>query len=233
MKHIDPAVKFLCLLALTIVLAWKYSLSLNCAVFIGGVAAMLCCGVSLKKLALLMAPVLFAALGMFYAGYRFSAGGDLPVRREILHLGSSAVVNGLTQASRVLAFGAIGYLFALTTDRVKLVHSFRKRFRLPQVFAYGLLAAWGIFPQMLLEYRRTKAAFRARGIYAFPLSPAMLRPMLVKAVRWSEALSVAMESKGFSADAVRTEFDSMHLCRRDFAFAGLAAAICAATAILL
>ena len=73
MKHIDPAVKFLCLLALTIVLAWKYSLSPNCAVFFGGVAAMLCCGVSLKKLALLLAPIFALALaGLTVGGMIFN-----------------------------------------------------------------------------------------------------------------------------------------------------------------
>ena len=98
-----------------------------------------------------------------------------------------------------------------------MVRSFQRRFRLPQVFAYGLLAAWGIFPQAAREYRRTKAAFRARGIRVAPMSPALLKPLLVKAVRWSEELSVAMESKGFSSGAERSEFARSRLRRRDWA----------------
>ncbi|MFQ9915422.1 MAG: energy-coupling factor transporter transmembrane component T [Flavonifractor plautii] len=65
------------------------------------------------------------------------------------------------------------------------------------MFAYGLLAAWGILPNMMEEYKRTRAAFAARGIRVFPVSPALLKPLLVKSVRWSEELSIAMESRGF------------------------------------
>lgn len=230
MKSIDPAIKFVTLLAVTLILAWKYSLILNAAVFLLCAAAMLLSGVSLKKLTILLLPISLAALGMFFAGYRFSSGGALPVRAEILHLQSSALRNGLTQASRVMAYAGVGGLFALTTDRIGMVRSFRRQFHLPQVFAYGLLAAWGVFPQMLREYRRTRAAFRARGLRAFPLSPAFLKPVLVKAVRWSEALSVAMESKGFEGSAQRTEFEPMLVRAVDYMFlvGTIATVLCAA-----
>lgn len=218
MKCIDPAMKFIALLLVTLILAWKYSLILNAAVFLACVIGILSCGVSAKRLLVMLLPILLAALGMFFTGYKFSAAEGLPVNTEIFHLGSSALVNGLTQASRVLAYAGVGYLFALTTERVMMVKSFQKRFRLPQIFAYGLLAAWGIFPQMMREYKRNRAAFRARGLSAFPLSPAVLKPLLVKTVRWSEALSVAMESKGFSGSAQRTEYQSVPVKAADWPF---------------
>ena len=218
MKCIDPAMKFIALLLVTLFLAWKYCLILIAAVFLACVIEILSCGVSAKRLLVMLLPILLAALGMFFTGYKFSAAEGLPVNTEIFHLGSSALVNGLTQASRVLAYAGVGYLFALTTERVMMVKSFQKRFRLPQIFAYGLLAAWGIFPQMMREYKRTRAAFRARGLSAFPLSPAVLKPLLVKAVRWSEALSVAMESKGFSGSAQRTEYQSVPVKAADWRF---------------
>lgn len=218
MKSIDPAIKFVSLLTVTLILAWQYSLMLNAAVFLLCLLAMALSGVSLKKLAILFLPVFLAALGMFFTGYRFSTTNAMPVNAEIFHLGSSALLNGLTQASRVLAYAGVGGAFALTTDRVALVRSFQKRFHLPQLFAYGLLAAWGIFPQMIREYKRTRAAFRARGVSVFPLSPSFLKPLLVKAVRWSEALSIAMESKGFDANAHRTEFNPMQVHGKDWLF---------------
>ena len=33
----------------------------------------------------------------------------------------------------------------------------QQQLRLPPVFAYGLLAAWGILPNMMEEYKRTRA----------------------------------------------------------------------------
>lgn len=217
MRTLDPACKFIALLCATFVLAARHDPVWNLAAFALTLVWMLLSRVWGKTLGLLLLPVLLTAAGMFFTGYRFSAGGALPFRAESLHIGDSAIWNGLTLSSRVLAYAGLGLLFALTTDRVAMVRSFQRRFHLPPVFAYGLLAAWGIFPQAVLEYRRTRAAFRARGIRVFPVSPALLKPLLVKAVRWSEELSVAMESKGFSGRAERTDFAPVRLRRRDWA----------------
>lgn len=233
MRTLNPAVKFVALLAVTLILAAKHDPILNFAVFLLSVAAILSARVKPRTLGLLLLPILLAAAGMFFTGYRFDAGGDMPVRAETLDIGSSALWNGLTQASRVLAYAGAGYLFALTTDRLLMVRSFQRQFHLPQVFAYGLLAAWGVFPQMALEYRRTRAAFRARGIRVFPVSPALLKPLLVKSVRWSEALAMAMESKGFSGQARRTDFDPVRVRPRDWLFLLLTAGGTAAAAALL
>ena len=217
MRTLDPACKFVSLLCATFVLAARHDPVWNLAAFFLAVGWMLISRVRGKTMGLLLLPVLLTAAGMFFTGYRFSADGALPFRAETLHIGDSALWNGLTLSSRVLAYAGLGLLFALTTDRVDMVRSFQRRFRLPQVFAYGLLAAWGNLPQAAREYRRTKAAFRARGIRVAPMSPALLMPLLVKAVRWSEELSVAMESKGFSSGAERSEFARSRLRRRDWA----------------
>lgn len=221
MRKLDPACKFLGLVAMTLVLAFWHHPVLNLAVFALSMVCILCSGVSAKKLLLFLLPILLAALGMFVTGYRFSAGGGMPVNEAMLAVESSRFWNGMTLASRVLMFAGMGYLFALTTDRIPMVRSFQRRFHLPQIFAYGLLAAWGVFPQMMREYRRTRAAFRARGIRVFPVSPALLKPLLVKSVRWSEELAVAMESKGFDGHQKRSEFEPMNMRPADWVFLAL------------
>ncbi|MCF0137177.1 MAG: energy-coupling factor transporter transmembrane protein EcfT [Oscillospiraceae bacterium] len=233
MRSVNPAMKFLSLLAVTLILAYEYDLLLNLTVFAASVLLMLISKVRLRTLLLLMLPIILAAAGMFFTGYRFSAEGNMPVNAEIMNIGSSALLNGLTQASRVLAYAGIGFLFALTTDRIMLISSFRRQLHLPQVFAYGLLAAWGVFPHMVQEYKRTRAAFRARGLRVFPVSPALLKPLLVKSVRWSEELAVAMESKGFSGQAQRTELDPVRVRAGDIAFLLLSVGIPAALAFLI
>lgn len=233
MRSLNPALKFVSLLAVTFVLAAKYDPVLNLAVFALSLAAMLCARVRLKTLGLLMVPILLATAAMFFTGYRFSAGADLPVRAETLHVGSSALWNGISQASRVLAYAGVGYLFALTTDRILMIRSFQTQFHLPQVFAYGLLAAWGVFPHMAQEYRRTRAAFRTRGIRAFPVSPALLGPLLVKSVRWSEELAIAMESKGFSGQEKRTDFAPIRIHARDWVLLGCCCVLLPLAAIFL
>ena len=163
-------------------------------------------------------PILLAATGMFFTGYRFSADASMPVAAADFLISDSRVWNGVAQASRVLAYAGVGFLFTLTTDRILMVKSFEKQFHLPQVWAYGLLAAWGVFPQAVQEYKRTRAAFRARGLKVFPISPALLKPLLVKSVRWSEELSIAMESKGFSGEEKRTEYMQVRVHARDWLF---------------
>ncbi len=221
MRSIDPACKFIGLLAMTPALARHHDPALNLTAFALSLILILAARVKLKSLLLMLAPALFFAAGMFFTGFRFSAGNGLPVSEKTLALADSAFRNGMAQASRVLAYAGIGYLFALTTDRILLVRSFQKRFHLPQVFAYGLLAAWGILPHMIQEYKRTRAAFFARGIRTFPVSPALLTPLLVKSVRWSEALSAAMESKGFSGNERRTDFRPVRLKKQDLIFLGI------------
>lgn len=225
MRSLNPACKFVGLLALTFVLASRRDPIWNLAAFVLSMIAILSSRVRVKTLLWLLVPVALAAVGMFFTGYRFSASGSMPVRGDDFLVGSSRLWNGMLQAGRVMAYAGLGYVFALTTDRIQLVKSFRRQFHLPQVFAYGLLAAWGVFPHMVQEFRRTRAAFRARGIRVFPVSPSLLAPLLVKSVRWSEELAVAMESKGFDGKEQRTEFAPVLVRARDWAFL----AVCAAT----
>lgn len=233
MRSLNPACKFLSLLAVTMLLASMRDPFWNLSAFAISMLLILASGVKPKTLLLFLVPVFLAAIGMFFTGYRFTAESAMPVRPDaFLIAGNSHIMNGITQLSRVLAYGGLGYLFALTTDRIIMVRSFQKQLHLPQVFAYGLLAAWGIFPNMALEYRRTKAAFRARGIKVFPISPSLLAPLLVKSVRWSEELSIAMESKGFSAKAERTDAMPIRIHKRDAAFTVLCCLILPVTAIL-
>lgn len=218
MRSLNPACKFVGLLALTFVLASRRDPVWNFAAFLLSMAAILSSRVRVRTLLWLLLPVALAAVGMFFTGYRFAADGSMPVRADTFLVGSSQLWNGLLQASRVMAYAGLGYAFALTTDRIQLVKSFRRQFHLPQVFAYGLLAAWGVFPHMAQEFRRTRAAFRARGIRVFPVSPSLLAPLLVKSVRWSEELAVAMESKGFAGREKRTEFEPVRVRTRDWVF---------------
>lgn len=233
MRSINPAVKFIGLLAVTFILAYRFSPILNLFVFFASMAAIFLSGVKPKTIGLLMIPILLAALGMFFTGYRFSAAGSMPVTAADFLITDSRLFNGIAQASRVLAYAGVGFLFTLTTDRIILVRSFQAQFHLPQVFAYGLLAAWGVVPHMMQEYKRTKAAFRARGISVFPVSPALLKPLLVKSIRWSEELSIAMESKGFSGHEKRTDYNPIRVQKRDWYFLAACVMLTALAAFFL
>lgn len=190
----------------TLILAVVHDPLLNIAVFGICIILLLVSRVRIKILIFLFLPVILAAVGMFFTGYHFQAQSGAPVNAENLMMTNSAVWNGLTLSSRVLVYASLGLLFALTTNKINLIRSLQQQLRLSPLFAYGILAAWNIFPNIVEEYKKTRLTFQARGIRTTPISPAVLKPMLVKAVMWSNALSIAMESKGFNGNGQRTEY---------------------------
>ena len=227
MKSLNPACKLIGLVVPTLLLAGLHHPAVNLAVFAVCLAALLLSRANVKVLAGALLPVLLVAVGMFSTGYHFHAGAGMPINA------AAPVRNGLVLGSRVLAFAGLGLLFVLTTDRILLVRSLQQQLRLPPVFAYGLLAAWGILPNMMEEYKRTRAAFAARGIRVFPVSPALLKPLLVKSVRWSEELSIAMESRGFDGRVPRTCSQPLRLRPVDVLFPILSCALFLALFFLL
>ena len=231
-ETINPSCKLIGLLIVTFALAFVHHPVLNLAVFAVSVVLILLSGGGKKTFFVPMIPVLILAVGLFFTGYRFTRTAATTVNMASLHVGNSQVWNGLIFSSRVLVYAGIGLLFALTTDRIRMIRSFQSQLHMPQVFAYGLLAAWGLLPQMMLEYKRTRMAFRARGIRVLPFSPALLVTLLVKSTRWSEELSIAMESKGFSPDGKRTLFEPERVRTRDIVFLIVTCILIPAAAIL-
>ena len=219
MKKLNPALKLLSLSVVTFELAFFKNYILNLAVF---VVCLICTASSakenLKKCAVLLIPVFMTALGMFFAGYRFTSGDALPINESTLFLSETNVINGLILSSRVIAFAGVLFLFSFTTDRIGLVRSLHIQLRLPAVFAYGILAAYGVFPYMIKEFERVRVSFRNRGIKTFPVSPKVLKPVLVKSVSWSQMLSMAMESKGFDAHEKRSCFNPPRIRFYDIVF---------------
>lgn len=218
MNALNPVFKLLGILIPTLLLAFFHNPILNIIVFVLCIILILLSKGSPKRLFLLMLPILLVAVGMFFTGYHFQIREGAPVNADSLKLTSNAIWNGMTLSSRVLAYAGLGLLFVLTTNKIELIRSFQQQLHLPPIFAYGLLAAWNIFPNIMEEYKKTRAAFRSRGVNTFAISPALLKPMLVKAVLWSEALAVAMESKGFNSSAKRTEYYVMKITFKDLTF---------------
>ena len=218
MNALNPVCKLFGILLPTLILAVMHDPVLNLAVFMICMLLLLLSRAPLRKVCVLLLPILIIAGSMFFTGYHFHVQSGAPVNAASLNITDSAVWNGLTFSSRVLAYAGLGLLFVLTTNKIRLIHSFQQQLRLSPMFAYGLLAAWNIFPNIAEEYGKTRAAFRARGLHPFAVSPALLKPMLVKAVLWSEALSIAMESKGFNGCKSRTEYEELKLTVADILF---------------
>ncbi len=216
MKSLNPVCEFIGIFLPAILLAFFYRPALNLIVFAVCIVILLIARVDYKRLCLFMIPLFVLAVGMFVTGYQFRS--DAFIGAQLALFTDAAVYNGLQLSSRVLAFAGLGLVFVLTTDKMEFVRSLHQQLRLPAKFAYGISAAWGMLPGMQTEYKKTRAAFRARGIKPGFVSPALLTPLLVKSVRWSEALACAMESKGFGESAGRTHYYQYAVRPKDVLF---------------
>lgn len=132
------------------------------------------------------------------------------------------VLIGCSLAARMAAIAAFSALFTMTTDPTDLVRSLVQQLRVPPRFAYAILAAYRFFPVLEREYEAIGLAQRLRGR---PQAGAgkgrldarrrMLIPLFAGAVRRTDRVAVAMDSRGFDSARARTHFRRLSVDRAD------------------
>lgn len=215
MEKINPFIKAITILICGLIMSFSYSIILNGVVV--GISIILIVFFSRAKILSLikiMVPAALAALSLFFTGLWFS-NGSITGGQEIVNgyadfgnavYSMASVQNGIQLSTRVLAFASLGVLFALTTDNQEFIQSLIHQGKLPPKYAYGVLAALHLLPKVKEEYAVTRLAYKVRGIKVYPLSPRPLFTMLVNSLHWSENVAMAMESKGFEEDGIRTYY---------------------------
>ena len=190
----NPSVTAVTILISVILLSFSYVIRLNVLVF--GISLFLLIFFSnakIKHILTILTPAMVAAFGLFMMGLYYARGNSITsVKMDSLSAVPYAVRAAMSQnletalqlSTRLLAYAGMGIFFALSTDG--------------ELFIYSLM------PNMVREYKNVRIAFRVRGVHAGFLSLKPMFTMLVNSVRWSESVSMAMESKGFCPDAPRT-----------------------------
>ena len=235
MRKINPSFKFAAVLLPALILSFQFQIFLNVCVFGLCLLLLIISRVPLRNVLRVLFPAFLLAAGLFMTGYIFStdsataAGANFG--REMAF--PASVANGLLMSTRILAFACLGMVFAFTTNMQEFIYSLEQQLRLPSRFAYGILAAFHLGPMMPYEYKKTSHAFLARGQKFFPLSPKVLAPFIIKSVRWSESLAIAMESKGFDEDGRRTCLRVMRVRWFDYAFVFLSVGLTVLGVVLL
>lgn len=214
MIKLNPGYKGLTIFLISLILSFEYNYYINFSVFLLCVVLMIINKISIKKIVLVFLPALFIAGGVFFTGMFYSSSGTAT---DVTNLTKIVVVigdveNGLQLAARIMAYAGLGLLFVLTTDPRLFILSLMQQFRLPPNFAYGILAAYSFIPIVKQEYSNMKYAYRARGVKR----NIFMLPMLVTAVRSSESIAMAMESKGFNAKGRRSEYVKLTVSRWDY-----------------
>ena len=210
----NPSIKVLTTLVCVILLSFQYLISLNLIVFLGALLLLvLFSNAGCRQLIRILVPALLAAAGLFIMGLYYARGSSITaadmeslqaVPYAVRAAMSTNFVAAAQLATRLLAYAGLGILFTLTTDGTLFIASLMHQCRLSPKFAYGILAAIHLLPDMVREYNAVKLAFasRRKPVHFWNLQPVFV--MLVNSIRWSEAVAMAMESKGFYGEGKRT-----------------------------
>ena len=214
LEKLNPSVKAAVALIAVILLSCQYLVTLNTAVFLLSLALLFFFSETKKaRICKLLIPAFITAFGLFVMGLYYARGGSIDLS-EVENLASvpyavraamaTNFYSALQLATRLLAYAGFGILFTLSTDGELFIASLMHQCRLPPKFAYGILAAIHLLPNILREFRSVRLAFRARGMTVRWYSLPPLFTMMVNSIRWSECVAMAMESKGFCPEAPRT-----------------------------
>ncbi len=241
----NPSLKLLSLMVLMLAVTMAFDPWTPTVFFVGALAVQCFLGrVPLRSLA---RPLLFffalGALGFVGSNAFFYApppGGSVTVlwQRGALRVTVEGLRVGLSLTIRMMAIVVLSMIFVTTTDPTDLVLSLIQHARFPFRLGYGILVAYRFLPLWQTELGIIRAAHRIRGVgerttlrgrweqlrrYAVPL--------LASAIRKSERVAIAMDSKAFGALPRRTYYRQVRVTWLDWAM--LAGTICATVLILL
>lgn len=235
MSSISPLAKLLASAVLGIVLLLSLDPVSAVVALVFECALLPFVGVPLKRLLIVLAPLLIAAPAAGLSGLLY--GND--VGQTVLQLGPWNITEGevglaITITLRILAVAIPAVVLFATTDPTDLADGLAQIWRLPARFVIGALAALRMLGLMRQDWHMLRLARRARGV-ADGGGPwaSLLRlgnqamALLTIAVRRGSLLATAMEARAFDAPFQRTWARPAQFTARDFLFVMGAVAIAA------
>ena len=150
-----------------------------------------------------VAPVWLAALGLAFFNTLFAAANADLSASTVAQLGpfritAAAVGAGVGLGLRLIAIGAVGAVFILTTDSTRLVDALVQQARVSPRFAYGALAAYQAVPRFGEDLTTLRQARRLRGLRG-GWHPRLLVGLLVLAIRHGDRVALAMDARAFGS----------------------------------
>lgn len=150
-----------------------------------------------------VAPIWIAAVGLATFNTLFAAANADPVTATIAQVGplriaGPALAAGVGLGLRLVAVGAVGAVFVLTTDSTRLVDALVQQAGVSSRFAYGALAAYQAVPRFGEDLTTLRQARRLRGIRG-GWHPRLLVSLLVLAIRHGDRVALAMDARAFGS----------------------------------
>lgn len=216
LRLLDPRAKWLIYMLISISFFlqkdwWGIGVCAVVALFIVRIS-----GVSMAAIGKGVKPFLyFSFLAMALSGIQVQfASKDL--RIDLLRFNLSSVNQTAMQFSILILIMMLGFVLTLTTDTLRMKKSiqqgfsFLRKLRLPvESFAMAVSLLFRFIPVLFKELQRFSMIVKARGKLqgragSIPLRSvrAMTIPLLISMMSYAEEVTLAMEARGFKANAV-------------------------------
>jgi energy-coupling factor transport system permease protein len=229
LHSLNPSIKLLAIALVTVAITFVLDVATPLAFLVASLVALVLLGrISLRYVARSLAPFVLLAFSFVVVNALFHREiasvtplftvGSLTVSQEGLSL-------GLSIGLRVLFLISTSLMFVATTEPGDFVLSLVQQARLNYKLAFAILAAYRFVPILALEYASIRDAGRVRGVGQRAGVIDNLRalrrdivPLLAGAIRRSERMAVAMDSRAFGAHPHRTYHKRLRVHSRDWLF---------------
>lgn len=186
----NPSFKFILIFLISLELSIKTSLVATCCVIIFSLFYLIWHKIRIKDLLLLLLIPLLAAVTVFSTLYWFSE--------------HTSHYYAWVLSSRIYAYVLSIACVVKTTTATSFARSLEQNLHLPSKFAYGVLAALNLFPEIKTNIKRIRASAAMRGVSLGFWSPSLYFKAILSSISSADNLAQAMESHGFKEDQPRS-----------------------------
>jgi energy-coupling factor transport system permease protein len=239
LHQLNPSVKLLAVALVTIAITFVFDIITPLVFLAAAVLVLTVAGrVPLRYTLLSLAPFVLVSIGFvfLYAVFGPNTGPNTIVSIGPVRVSREGILLGFSVGMRVLFLISTSLLFIATTEPGDLVLSLIQQARLNYKLAFAMLVAYRFIPIFAEEYASIRAAARVRGasggkgpVDAIKALRRDVLPLLAGAIRRSERLALAMDSRAFGVLPTRTYRRTLTVKPSDWLF--LAAVLAGSAAI--
>lgn len=212
LKDLNPSIKILIMVLMTVVLTVSYGLYVPIISFVF-FFIMICILGKINPFSFLKRLIPFLIFGISLGLFLWLANG----------FADEKMISCFAIGLRVMNFSLLSVAFFLTTEPRDFVMSLIQQCRVPYVIGYSFLAAYRFLPTFGDELKKIALAKEMRGeggghsiFSTIKNVPRYMVPLLASAIRKGERVALAMDGRGFRAYKDRSYYQRLTVKRNDY-----------------
>ncbi|MGQ5709969.1 energy-coupling factor transporter transmembrane component T family protein [Lactobacillus sp. PSON] len=198
----NPSLKFILAFIISLEISLKASLTTNLIIIVAILIYLLLKKIKPKYLLSILVAPFIAAFTIFATLYWFSPHPDKYFAWVL--------------STRIYVYVLTISCVMIDTSAVEFARSLEQNLHLPSKFAYGVLAALNIVPQMQQAVKKIRTNAMMRGLYLSFWSPQLYFKAIIVALNSAENLAQGMQSHGYQEEALRSTIVKIPLTKKDW-----------------